>query len=166
MSVNLFKKIRAACLLFYCGFRYNKSVFNSCKINGYCKFNGNENFGNNINFNGCKVYGNGNITFGNNFHSAKGLTILTSFHNYEGTKVPYDHTVITKDIVIEENVWIGMNVTLLGGVTLGEGCIIQAGSVVVKSVDALSIVGGHPAKVFSKRNEKHYYRLKQLNQVL
>ena len=63
--------------------------------------------------------------------------------------------------MIEDNVWLGQNITILQGVKIGEGAIIQAGSVVVSDIPACSIEGGHPAKVFKKRNEEHYYKLKQ-----
>ena len=49
----------------------------------------------------------------------------------------------------------------LQGVKIGEGAIIQAGSVVVSDIATCSIAGGHPAKVFKKRNEERYYELKQ-----
>lgn len=56
-----------------------------------------------------------------------------------------------KDVVFEGDNWIGMNVTILKGVTIGRGSIIAAGSVVVKSVPEYSIVGGVPAKVIKER---------------
>ena len=65
------------------------------------------------------------------------------------------------DVTIEDNVWRGQNVTILQGVKIGEGAIIQAGSVVVSDIEPCGIAGGHPAKVFKKRNEEHYYQLKQ-----
>jgi chloramphenicol O-acetyltransferase type B len=49
-----------------------------------------------------------------------------------------------------------MDVIVLGGVHIGDGSIIQAGSVVVRDVESLSIVGGSPAMKFSARNETHY----------
>ena len=57
--------------------------------------------------------------------------------------------------------WIGDKVIILGGVTIGEGAIIQAGSVVVSNIPKYAIAGGHPAKVFSKRDVEHYKKLKQ-----
>ena len=116
--------------------------------------------GNNVHFNGISVYGGGKLTIGNNVHCAKGLQVFTTIHNYEGEKLPYDETVINKDVVIGDNVWIGADVIILGGATIGEGSIIQAGSVVVKDIPALGIAGGHPAKVFKMRDEAHYQRLK------
>ena len=47
-----------------------------------------------------------------------------------------------------------------GGVTIGEGAIIQAGSVVVSDIPKYAIAGGHPAKVFKYRDIDHYERLK------
>ncbi len=53
---------------------------------------------------------------------------------------------------------------VLGGVTIGEGAIIQAGSVFVKDIPPLAIAGGHPAVPFKYRDKEHYYRLKELGQ--
>jgi acetyltransferase-like isoleucine patch superfamily enzyme len=50
-------------------------------------------------------------------------------------------------VVIGDHVWIGMRATILKGVTIGEGAIVAAGSVVTKDVPAFSIVAGVPAKV-------------------
>ena len=44
--------------------------------------------------------------------------------------------------------------------TIGEGAIIQAGSVVVNDIDKFAIAGGHPAKVFASRDVEHYLKLK------
>ena len=53
-------------------------------------------------------------------------------------------------IKIADGVWIGSNATILPGVTIGEGAIIAAGAVVTKDVEAMSIVGGVPAKLIRK----------------
>lgn len=132
-----------------------------CKINGFCSFNGKERFGTNVNFNGCKVYGKGIVSFGDNFHSGKNLIFLTTNHNYNGEYIPYDNTYIHKNVNIGENVWIGLNVTILGGVNIGEGSIIQAGSVISSDIDKFSIVGGNPAKKFKTRNVEKYTKLKK-----
>jgi acetyltransferase-like isoleucine patch superfamily enzyme len=59
------------------------------------------------------------------------------------------NTVASKPIKICSNAWIGMNVIILKGVTIGEGAIVAAGSVVTKDVAPWTLVGGNPA-VFLK----------------
>ena len=55
------------------------------------------------------------------------------------------------DIVIKNDVWIGANCTILDGITIGNGAVIAAGSVVTKDVPAYAIVGGNPAKIIKYR---------------
>lgn len=55
-----------------------------------------------------------------------------------------------KPIVIKDKVWIGFNSIILKGVTLGEGCVVGAGSVVTKNVPEYTVVGGNPAKVIKR----------------
>ena len=52
-----------------------------------------------------------------------------------------------KPIIIEDDVWIGINCIILGGVTIGKGSIIGAGSVITKSVPAYAVAVGNPAKI-------------------
>ena len=54
-------------------------------------------------------------------------------------------------ILIEDDVWIGANVTILKGVTIGKGSVIAAGSVVTRSIPSCCIAGGVPAKVLRNR---------------
>ena len=56
-----------------------------------------------------------------------------------------------KDVILEGDNWIGMNVTILKGVTIGRGSIIAAGAVVNKSIPPYSIAGGVPAKILRQR---------------
>ncbi|WP_445772541.1 acyltransferase [Shewanella sp.] len=116
--------------------------------------------GTNVNFNGFRVYGNGDVTIGDNFHSGSGCFIITQVHNYQGESIPYDSTYLYKTVTIEDNVWFGMNVSVLSGCTIGEGAILQAGSVVVSDIPKLGIAGGNPAKVFKYRDSEHYFDLK------
>ncbi|MEZ8985213.1 acetyltransferase [Vibrio cyclitrophicus FF160] len=134
------------------------------KINGKATFNGNTFLGKNCHFNGIEVSGGGIFTVGDNFHSGKHCQIITQNHNIYGNALPYDDTYIYKDVVIGDNVWIGNNVIILGGVTIGEGCVIQAGSVVVSDIPECSIAGGHPAKIFGRRDIRHYQDRKQKKQ--
>ena len=66
---------------------------------------------------------------------------------YEAIDTTLDNSPKTAPIVIEDHVWIGMNVTVLKGVTIGEGAIVAAGSVVNKDVPPHCLVGGVPARV-------------------
>jgi acetyltransferase-like isoleucine patch superfamily enzyme len=131
------------------------------RVNRKSTFNRKTYLGNNVHFNGIKVAGCGEVHIGDNFHSGNGCLLLTENHNYQGEALPYDSSYICKDILIEDNVWLGERVIILGGITIGEGAIIQAGSVVVKDIPKYAIAGGHPAKVFSYRNIEHYEKLKK-----
>ena len=54
-------------------------------------------------------------------------------------------------VIIEDDVWIGSRVTILPGVTIGEGSVIGASAVVAKSVPPYSVVVGNPAKIVKTR---------------
>lgn len=56
-------------------------------------------------------------------------------------------------IIIEDDVWLGANVTVLGGVTMGTGSVAAAGAVVTKSIPARAVWGGVPAKILKMRGE-------------
>jgi len=119
--------------------------------------------GSNINFNGMEIIGGGSVRIGSNFHSGRQCLMITQNHKYDGgNAIPYDtNDYITKEIIIEDNVWLGDRVIILGGVEIGEGSIVQAGSVVVDSLPAFSISGGHPARQFSSRDINHYNACKR-----
>lgn len=130
------------------------------RINGVCRFGSWVEIGRNVHFNGVRTYGAGCVRIGDNFHSAAGLRILTQSHNYRGMALPYDTSVVIKDVIIGDNVWVGMDVLILPGVQIGEGAIIQAGAVVSRSIPPLAIAGGNPATVIRFRDAEHYFRLK------
>jgi acetyltransferase-like isoleucine patch superfamily enzyme len=170
--ININKMLRKILKKYYISVRqkyYSYFVIKKCqnvgaglRVNGKSRVNSKTVLGNNVNFNGMTIIGAGKVTIGNNFHSGPGCIIMNSYHNYDkGTKIPYDSTYIHKDVNIEDNVWLGSNVTILGGVTIGEGAIIQIGSVVVSSIPPLGIAGGHPAKVYKYRDKEHYFSLKK-----
>lgn len=132
------------------------------KINGKTRLSQNTHLGKNCNFNGLEIKGGGKVTIGDNFHSGKDILIITQNHNYDkGKAIPYDSTYIHKDVEIEDNVWVGSRVIILGGVIIGEGAIVQAGSVVTKDVPKFAIAGGHPAEAFAYRDVEHYKKLKR-----
>ncbi|MDD5959878.1 acyltransferase [Methanobrevibacter wolinii] len=148
--------------------KYTNDVKNTCKsygknlkVNNKSIVNQNTILKDNVNFNGMLIQGKGKVSIGSNFHSGIECMIITDFHNYEGKAIPYDDTVISKEVEIEDNVWIGNRVIILGGVHIGEGAIIQAGSVVVSNIPKYGIAGGHPAKTFKYRDINHYEKLKK-----
>lgn len=150
--------------------RWQRQVIRRCaafdsppKVNRLSLVTKNTYLGHNVNFNGMSIVGRGKVVIGDNFHSGVECRMISQIHKYDdGNAIPYDSSeYIAKDIVIEDNVWLGDRVMILGGVTIGEGAIIQAGSVVVSNIPKYSIAGGHPAKVFKQRNIEHYEKLKQ-----
>lgn len=131
------------------------------RVNGPSEVNKSTTLGKNVNFNGLTVAGQGAVHIGDNFHSGIDCRIITQIHNYDsGEAIPYDKSYVLKDVVIEDNVWLGDRVIVLGGIKIGEGAIIQAGSVVVKSIPKYAIAGGHPCIPFKTRDIEHYEKLK------
>ena len=84
------------------------------------------------------------------------ITIITIW----GGAIPYDLTVIKKNIVIRDFVWIGNRALLVGPIEIGEGAIVAAGAVVTKDVPPYAIVGGNPAKIIKYRDIEHFEELK------
>lgn len=130
------------------------------RVNHKSRLGRNTILGDNCNFNGMQIIGGGKVHIGNNFHSGVDCMIITSNHNYEGEAIPYDNTYRHKTIKIDDNVWFGNKVLVTGNITIGEGAIVAAGSVVCKDIPPLAIVGGNPAKVIKYRDTEHYYKLK------
>lgn len=130
------------------------------RVNNYSRVSRNTYLSNNVNFNGMKINGKGKVSIGQYFHSGEECIMITDTHNYEGEMIPYDNTDKVRDIIIDDFVWIGTRVTILGGVHIGEGAIIQAGAVVVNDIPAYAIAGGNPAKVFKYRDKEHFMELK------
>lgn len=115
------------------------SFFSGCRVgvlkgatlslgNGYMNFDS-------------KIYCYNNIKIGNGVYISEGVTIIDSdVHSLNEKKN-------SEPIVIGDNVWIGINATILKGITIGDGAVIAAGSVVTKDIPPKSLVGGVPAKV-------------------
>lgn len=95
-----------------------------------------------LNF-GCTLLALGGITIGDGAFIGPHCVLATEYHPEDPTT---RHTLLTKPIVIGRNAWLGANVTVLAGVTIGENAIVAAGAVVSKDVPANTIVGGVPAK--------------------
>lgn len=69
-----------------------------------------------------------------------------------------------KDVIIEDDVWVGCNVTILKGVIISKGTIVAAGSVVTKSFPPYSIIGGNPAKLIKMRFSEE--EIKEHNNII
>lgn len=137
------------------------SVGERLMVNAPTKVTRNTRIGSNCNFNGMVIEGGGRVTIGDYFHSGRQVLLITQNHDYEAAdKIPYDDKILAEDINIGPFVWLGSRVTVLGGVTIGEGAIIQAGSVVVSDIPQCAIAGGHPARVFKYRDIERFNRLK------
>lgn len=131
-------------------------------VNFKSKIARNTYLGNYVSFNGMHIKGGGKVVIGDHFHSGQQCLMISEVHNYDhGEAIPYDDTYIYRDIVIEDNVWLGDRVIVLGGSHIGEGAIIQAGSVVAGDIPRCAIAGGHPARPFKYRDIEHYERLKK-----
>lgn len=92
---------------------------------------------------GCKFQDQGGIEIGNDVLIGHDVVLATINHE---EKLSQRGNMILKPIVIEDGVWIGSNVTILQGITIGKGSIVAAGAVVTKDVEPFSVVGGIPAK--------------------
>lgn len=96
------------------------------------------------------------LIIGNNIVFGPAPTVVTGNHRSDivGQFITDAHEKIPendKTVCIEDDVWIGANVTILMGVTIGRGSIVAAGAVVNRSCPPYSIIGGVPAKILKYR---------------
>lgn len=136
-------------------------------VNYPCYFTRTTHIGEDCHFNGIRVAGAGILKIGDHFHSGIDILIITQNHNYYSpTALPYDEKDILKDVHIGHAVWLGSRVTLLPGTRLGDGVVVQAGSVVVGSVPDCAVIGGNPAKVIKYRDREKYVQLVEAKRYL
>jgi len=102
----------------------------------------------------------GGVSIGRYFHTGRGLTIFSTSHNWKNSsKIPYDEVTLVQPVVIGDFVWIGANVTILPGTTIGDGVIVAAGSVVRGNVPDCSVIAGNPATIIGHRNVEEFLYL-------
>jgi len=95
----------------------------------------------------------GPVTLGNYVMLAQNIVISGLNHGYEDvTLPPRVQKVVTKQITINDNVWIGANCVVTAGVTIGKHAVIGAGSVVTKNIPDYSVAVGNPARVIKRYN--------------
>jgi len=100
----------------------------------------------------CLVYGNGDVSIGDNVLVAAHTSINTVSHHAERCDVPInDQGIYCDPVTIGDDVWIGMNAVILQGVTIGRGAIVGAGAVVNRDVPPWSVVAGVPARLVRQR---------------
>lgn len=115
-----------------------------------CDYGCNIHIGNNFiaNFN-LTILDEAPVTIGDNVFIGPNVSIYTACHPIEAearnTGVEW-----AEPVTIGNSVWIGGSATILPGVTIGDNCVIGAGSVVTKDVEADTVVGGNPAKVIKR----------------
>jgi acetyltransferase-like isoleucine patch superfamily enzyme len=102
--------------------------------------------------NGASIHATGQIRIGKNCLIAANVTILDSDGHGVSLGERKQHNPSHAPILIEDDVWIGINAIILKGVTLGRGAVIAAGSVVTKNVESMTLVGGNPAKFIKNLN--------------
>jgi acetyltransferase-like isoleucine patch superfamily enzyme len=124
----------------------------------YCYFNadgGSIVVGNNVAFNrGVHINAacGGKIQIGNNSLIGPGVVMRTANHQFSRVDINIqDQGHIVADIIIGSDCWIGANAIVLGGVRIGNGSVVGAGSVVSRDIPPMSVAVGIPAKVIKNR---------------
>lgn len=98
-----------------------------------------------------------NVSFQSFNHNFKKPTSYFIGQNF--FKEKWENEKVYKgDIVLENDVWIGAHSVVLGGVTIQNGAVVAANSVVTRDVPAFAIVAGSPAKIIGYRFDSHIIR--------
>ena len=90
----------------------------------------------------------GGIEFEDGVAIAPCFRVATINHDFNNRHTIYTYGKVT----IKKNAWIGMNVTVCPGVTIGKYAVVAAGAVVTKDVPDYAVVGGCPAKIIKMQN--------------
>lgn len=100
---------------------------------------------------GCEFNITKKITIGNDCLIASGCKFIDHNHGTAQGSLMREQKSTEDAIVIGNNVWLGVNVTVLKGITIGDGAVVAAGAVVTKSIAANEIWAGIPAKKIGER---------------
>ena len=95
----------------------------------------------------------GPVIIGNNVILAQNVVISGLNHGYDDVTMPISkQPVSVADIIIEDECWIGANVVITAGVTIGKHSVIAGGAVVTKNIPPYSVAVGNPARVIKQYN--------------
>jgi len=100
----------------------------------------------------CEFVCNTKIIIGNNCLIASNCTLNDTGHEFNRSSNINSQPITSKEISVEDDVWIGTSCVILQGVTIGQGSVIAAGSVVNKSIPPYEIWAGVPARFIKKRD--------------
>ena len=108
-----------------------------------------------------KIFGDGPVSIGRRAVLAEDTVVYTQVHDYDHSDVlPFGWGFTYPETSIGDYAWLGIKCIVLPGARIGEGAIVQAGSVVMGVVPPCAIVAGNPAKVIGWRDVEHYNKLK------
>lgn len=98
----------------------------------------------------------GPVSIGNHVNLAQNVTVTGLNHNFEGVDKRIDQQgVSTRQVIIEDDVWVGANAVILPGVTLGRHSVVAAGSVVSRPVPPYTVCAGSPARIIKRYNPEN-----------
>lgn len=117
----------------YVGDGNNVSIGSYCRINDHVKLD--------------------NVRIGNYVMIARNTQVLGKMHRFDDVNIPMllQKGIPQSQTIIEDDVWIGLNVIIMPGVKISSGCIIAAGAVLTKDTEPYGIYGGVPAKLIRFR---------------
>lgn len=99
----------------------------------------------------CTIQGQGGVILEDNVLMASHVHFISNQHQYTdiNTPIKYQPNQSAK-ITVKQDTWIGINVVILSGVTIGKHCIIGSGSIVKNDIPDFSVAVGNPAKIIKK----------------
>ncbi len=104
---------------------------------------------------GCAFLGSGGISIGKKVLISPGVVVTSFQHGFETAAEPIvDQKAKLAPVIIEDDVYLGSNVVVCPGVTIGKGAVIGAGSVVTHDIPAYSVAYGVPARIIRNRKDK------------